>query len=228
MTAFKKFDPQAFLERERLARGSAQTLAALATLAAPHPQNEIRGTARKTVSQRDTCPVIGIEQQRDGHTLIQGLDHLSKNQNRTPTPAKAAKVAKDDSFSNFSSLRGALDALERECPDFVPHDRWRQAVQDGRQFLAVWGDHAPALGWTACELFGLHTPPARPAAKYSRLSSYDETGVIWLLQGRPVVALTETTAAIQHSSGNVTTYRKHNKPALGPLGDSLDDMGPVT
>jgi hypothetical protein len=23
----------------------------------------------------------------------------------------------------------------------------------------------------------------------------------------------------------ITTYRKHNKPALGPLGDSLDDLG---
>jgi hypothetical protein len=25
-------------------------------------------------------------------------------------------------------------------------------------------------------------------------------------------------------SGNVTTYRKRNKPAFGPLGDSLDDF----
>jgi hypothetical protein len=56
-------------------------------------------------------------------------------------------------------------------------------------------------------------------------SRYDSTGLIWLLQGRPVIALTATTAAIQHSNGHVTTYRKLNKPALGPVGDSLDDMG---
>jgi hypothetical protein len=39
-----------------------------------------------------------------------------------------------------------------------------------------------------------------------------------------VVALTEITAAIENASGNVTVYRKHNKPALGPVGDSLDDL----
>src|SRR5262249_5248142 len=30
--------------------------------------------------------------------------------------------------------------------------------------------------------------------------------------------------AIQGPSGNVTSYRKLNKPAFGPLGDSLDDL----
>jgi hypothetical protein len=103
--------------------------------------------------------------------------------------------------------------------------RWQQAVEDGRRFLALWGEQAHALGWTARELFGLHTPPERSAASYNRLSRYDETGLIWLLRDRPVVALTPTEAAIKHQSGNKTTYRKLNKPALGPLGDTLDDMG---
>jgi len=42
------------------------------------------------------------------------------------------------------------------------------------------------------------------------------------------VALTEATAAIQNQTGNVTTYRRHNKPAFGPLGDSLNDFDPPT
>jgi hypothetical protein len=45
-----------------------------------------------------------------------------------------------------------------------------------------------------------------------------------LTSGREVVALTEATAAIQGSTGAITTYRCHNKPALGPPGDSLDDL----
>jgi hypothetical protein len=56
------------------------------------------------------------------------------------------------------------------------------------------------------------------------MSRYDCMGLVWLLNGNPVVALTEITAAIQHKSGSVTIYRKLNKPALGPLGDSLDDF----
>jgi hypothetical protein len=47
-----------------------------------------------------------------------------------------------------------------------------------------------------------------------------------LLQGRPVVALTKATAAIMNPTSNVTIYRKNNKPALGPMGDSLDDLDP--
>ena len=88
------------------------------------------------------------------------------------------------------------------CPDFVETRRWRQAVGDGQQFLASWSEQANAFGWTARELFGLHTAPERPAANYSRLSRYDETGLIWLLRGRLVVALTATTAAIQGATQN--------------------------
>ena len=109
----------------------------------------------------------------------------------------------------------------------MPGLRRAIAVEDGRRFLASWGGQADALGWKARELFGLHNPPESAAANYSRLSRYDETGLIWLFRGRPVIALTETTAAIQGATA-VLTYRKLNKPALGPLGDSLDDMGPAT
>ena len=71
----------------------------------------------------------------------------------------------------------------------------------------------------------MHTPPERAAASYWRLAIYEHTGLVWLLQGRPVVALTAETAAIQTASGGILTYRKHNKPALGPLGNSLDELG---
>ena len=115
-------------------------------------------------------------------------------------------------------------ALESGCPALVPVDRWQLAVEDGRRFLARWDEQAEALGWTTRDLFGLPALPAKPHPSYNRLSRYDETGLIWLLQGRPVVALTEATAAIQSSTGAITIYRRHNKPALGPPGDSLDDL----
>jgi hypothetical protein len=118
----------------------------------------------------------------------------------------------------------ALSSLRAACPAYVPEDRWRQAIADAMSFVSEWGGQAQAFGWTARDLFGLHAPPERPAATYCRLSRYDETGLIWLLRGRPVVALTKTIAAIQGATA-VLTYRKLNKPALGPLGDNLDDMG---
>jgi hypothetical protein len=113
--------------------------------------------------------------------------------------------------------------LERRCPLHVDPADWQQAVEDGRKFLTRWGQQADRLGWTARDLFGLHPVPERPAANFRRLARYDATGLIWLVQGRPVIALTETEAAIQ-SAGAVVMYRKLRKPTLGPLGDSLDDM----
>ena len=40
------------------------------------------------------------------------------------------------------------------------------------------------------------------------------------------MALTETTATIQNPAGAITIYRRHYKPAFGPVGDSLDDLVP--
>ena len=106
----------------------------------------------------------------------------------------------------------------------IPVERWRQCVEDGKRFLGRWGTQAEALGWKSADLFGLAPLPERPHPSYRRLSRYDCTGLIWLLQGRPVVALTEVTAAIENPTGNITTYRRFNKPALGPVGDSMEDF----
>jgi hypothetical protein len=127
-------------------------------------------------------------------------------------------------FGRFSRFGRTLSALEARCPDLVPVERWQLAVDDGHAFLARWGDQAEALGWTARDLFGLLPVPAHAHPSFNRLSRYDETGLVWLLQGREVAALTEATAAISAATGAVTVYRRLNKPALGPIGDSLDDL----
>jgi len=163
---------------------------------------------------------------------------LPKLPKRRPPIAAGSDATTDGGFDSFDSTQGAgfsnfpapysrtISALEARCPDLLPVDRWQQAIADGQHFLARWGEQADALGWTATDLFGLHRPPTNPHPRYSRLSRYDEAGLIWLLCGREVIALTEATAAIQNPTGAVTIYRRFNKPAYGPLGDSLDDLEP--
>jgi hypothetical protein len=103
--------------------------------------------------------------------------------------------------------------------------RWKRAIEDGREFLATWGKQAEALGWTSADLFGLHTPPENPHPSYDRLSRYDYIGLCWLLQGRRVTVLTEASALVENTAtGSTSLFRKNNRPALGPLGDSLDDF----
>jgi hypothetical protein len=66
--------------------------------------------------------------------------------------------------------------------------------------------------------------PAKAHPSYSRLSRYGQTGLVWMLQGRPVVALTEATATIKNPTGIITTYRRFNKPSQGPVGDDGFDL----
>jgi hypothetical protein len=111
-------------------------------------------------------------------------------------------------FPRLSRLSRTLSALESRCPELVPVARWQQCVDDGRAFLARWGHQAFGLGWTPADLFGLFPVPANPHPSFSRLSRYDHTGLIWLLAGRPVIAVTESTAAIQNPTGSTTVYRR--------------------
>jgi len=132
--------------------------------------------------------------------------------------------SKNESSKLSAKLWRDLDALQVECPAYVEAKRWRQAVEDGRRFLAEWGEKAAALGWTAYDLFGLAPVPAAPKPSFERLSRYDLTGLVWLLSGRRVIAMSDRTAAIETASGGTLTYRRHNKPALGPLGDCIEDF----
>jgi hypothetical protein len=210
MVGFKKFDPHAFVEEE--ARGAATekviyaggALGALATFSPTFVDFKKPDIQNKTKTRSFDAP------------------SFQKNANVDRKVAKAPKVVISNRLP--CSIEDAFSALERRCPDHVEPDRWRRAVEDGKQFLDKWDVSAAALGWNAEELFGLHIPPPHPHPFYNRLARYDCTGLIWLLESKSVIALTKTTADIQHGSGAITVYRKERKPALGPIGDSLDDF----
>jgi hypothetical protein len=166
---------------------------------------------RRAARESQTCEKSEISEKRGEDRGLISLNSLISH----PGPTR------------FGRFGRTFSALEARCPDHVPAMRWQQCVEDGRRFLAKWGEQAEALGWSSADFFALHQPPAKPHPSYSRLSRYDATGLCWLLEGREVIALTASTATIRNpTTGNVTTYRKHNKPAYGPLGDSLLDIDP--
>ena len=161
----------------------------------------VRDTARDAVGDAVSCGSIA-----DGEETRQGPPET-----RRCIPASYAPY---------------LAMLQVRCPDLIDEHCHQLALQDGCRFLDEWGEQAHALGWTAQDLFGLPAVPEKPKPNYRRLSRYDQTGLIWLLHGRRVAALTEETAAIESASGAISVYRRYNKPALGPLGDSLEDLNP--
>ena len=110
-------------------------------------------------------------------------------------------------FSRLCRFGREFENLERRCPEHVSAARWQRCVEDGRRFLATWDEQAGRLGWTGADLFGLHDPPSTPSPSYSRLSRRDCAGLIWILDSRPVVALTDRAAIMKTLSGTLTWRR---------------------
>jgi hypothetical protein len=94
-------------------------------------------------------------------------------------------------------------------PADVPEARWRRFIDDCAVFLdSGWAGRAAALGWGPPELFGCDR--AKPFARVSC------QGLLWLVNGRPLLALTGDIAAIANSNGGRLTYYRR-PPELGQV-----------
>jgi hypothetical protein len=101
-----------------------------------------------------------------------------------------------------------LDA--EQPPEGIPEARWRQFIDDGGRFLDRWAAKAKALGWSPLELFGCDRP--RPLVRT------DNTGLVWLLRGRRLLALTAETATIENKAAPPHKYRRCiNEPGRAAL-----------
>ena len=79
-------------------------------------------------------------------------------------------------------------------------DDWHTLQDDALRFIREWASQARRLGWEALDLFGVH--PTAPTARF------DCMGLVPLLRGRVVLALTDDSAAIKAASGGSLTFRK--------------------
>src|SRR5262245_12300962 len=101
----------------------------------------------------------------------------------------------------------ALARLEpSQPPADVPPKRWLRFIDDCGRFLDNgWAIRAAALNWHPLDLFGCDRE--RPFARL------DHAGLLWLLNGRQLLALTADTAAIATpSGGSLTFYRRPVEP----------------
>lgn len=135
-----------------------------------------------------------------------GRDRLSRScLDVEGEPRQPSRLAGADILGLYAH---AFRELQRCCPDHIGVAEWHHAIVDSRRFLAQWSRPAEALGWDARDLFGLPPVPDKLVAGYRRLSRVELVGLIWLLRGRPVVALTATGAAIRATSGSILTYSR--------------------
>ena len=89
-------------------------------------------------------------------------------------------------------------------PGDVPPKRWHQFLIDVEIFVAAgWLDKARALGWRDSDLYGCDAE--RP---YARI---DLAGLLWLLNGGRVIALTAELARIERGTTHMTFYRNDDE-----------------
>jgi hypothetical protein len=97
-------------------------------------------------------------------------------------------------------VQGVARLAEMPCPARFPAATWAQLVTDAAAFLQEWAPAARRLGWPAWELFGCHRH-----APWGRIQAM---GLVLLLQGDEIAALTATEAVIRTSTGAHQTYRR--------------------
>jgi hypothetical protein len=91
--------------------------------------------------------------------------------------------------------------LDRSVPaDSLSMTRWQQIIDDGGRFLDRWSSTADALGWDPASVFGL-----KPA------------GLVMLIDGGDVTAITALAATIRFPAGSVRIYRRQDAPGAVPL-----------
>jgi len=116
--------------------------------------------------------------------------------------------------TSFAAWRRGVERLGSiQKPPSYPERAWSELLADAERFLERWGMQAGRLGWPARELFGCHR-----RAPFGRIQGM---GLVLLLRGRELVALTADEAVIRTATGAHQTYRRKPDDPLHPTGRCL-------
>ena len=115
--------------------------------------------------------------------------------------AEPAAAVEQDGVIPAAWIEG-FARLHPDCPPVdVPLKRWVTFIDDVRSFLgSPFCAVAAAMGWGAHDLFGCDRD--RPFARI------DQAGLLWLLNGGRIIALTTKTAMIERHTGTRQTLRR--------------------
>jgi hypothetical protein len=104
--------------------------------------------------------------------------------------------------------RGTARLRSMPPPRGYPERAWTELLADAEHFLERWGMQAARLGWQDWELFGCHR-----RAPFHRIQG---KGLVLLLRGDAIAALTGTEAVIRTPTGAHQTYRRKPRDPLHP------------
>jgi hypothetical protein len=140
--------------------------------------------------------------------LIDYLHHAGRlrlGEHAAASPASAARSPNE----TVAAWADDVARLRRMPPPRnYPEQAWQQLIADAERFLHHWAAQAHRLGWQDWELFGCSRP-----APWGRIQGM---GLVLLLRGDEIAALTESKAAIRTRTGAHQTYRRKTSDPLQP------------
>jgi hypothetical protein len=140
-------------------------------------------------------PAQAIAEMHDGDIVTNTIPLATDHRRATASPVVPA---------DWSSGVTRLAAMPP--PRSYPAHAWQQVIVDTKRFLHEWALQAAALGWPDWELFGCHR-----RAPWGRI---DGMGLVLLLHGDPLAALTATEVVIRRASGAHQTWRRRQRDPL--------------
>jgi hypothetical protein len=179
-----------------VANGSRQiaTFAKAGSEPVPVSQSDPAGVRQEKPQNSPTVePVLQISPTSQGP--------LPKRAGFSPPDEKRVPIVAHNRRMPRSWAQGYARLDPARPPENVPVRHWGQFVEDVGRFLE--SDFAPVaavLGWRALDLFGADRD--RP---FTRI---DQAGLLWLLNGDRIVALSENTATVKTRTGAPQTWRR--------------------
>ena len=139
------------------------------------------------------------------------IDHLQRApqsglERPAAAPPRAAAASSDEMFAAWGAGVARLAAMPP--PRNYPEHAWQQLIADAERFLESWAQQAAAFGWPDWEIFGCHR-----RAPWGRIQGM---GLVLLLRGDEIAALTGTEAVIRTPTGARQTRRRQPRDPLHP------------
>ena len=139
------------------------------------------------------------------------IDYLQHGR-RSGLAQSAAAALEDRSAPPIEVVADWVAGVRRfsamPLPPNYPQPAWQQLIVDAERFLDDWAAQAAVLGWPVWELFGCHR-----RAPWDRIQGM---GLVLLLRGDEIAALTATEAVIRTWTGARQTYRRKPSDPLHP------------
>ena len=103
--------------------------------------------------------------------------------------------------------QGAIKLRSMAGPTDINAERWRVILADAAAFMERFAAQAAVLGWITAEIWGVH--------RIAPLQRLDAAGLVVLLRGREIAALTEDRATIRTPTGKFLSFRRADVDTRG-------------